>query len=585
MTLPRIQISIVENLKKLSKLTDQQLEAILRFPEEMSLEAMEKHLRETYKISEFEILASKSLAFGFSPYNVNNAVIDEQLFVYLNRKFCVENNVLPVGAVGSFLIVAVVNPFNLQITQKIEDLSGKKPILVLGIENDILNRLHDKAIHTDSAALSNVLGVLGEQFGNFDEELLEESISEEDVESQNSAPIIQLANLIIEDAFFSGASDIHIEPFEKTARVRVRVDGVCREKLTVSRKVCMALLTRLKIMANIDISERRLPQDGRIVFKQFTTKNIDVDLRVSTAPLNFGEGCVMRILDKTKSTLGLEELGFETHNLESYRKHIEQPYGIILHCGPTGSGKSMTLYSALNEINNPSLCIRTIEDPIEYTLPGLCQVQMQRKIGLTFASVLHSFLRQDPDVILVGEIRDKETASIALEAALTGHLIFSTLHTNDAPSAVVRLTNMGIEPFILSASLLCVCAQRLIRRLCKSCKEQYAPEKREAEILEKAIHWSGPIYKSNPNGCPNCGNSGYKGRIGIHELMSISDPLIAGINQQLATMAIKQIAIANGMKSLHQDSMYKVRAGVTSMDQALAIVIPDSEDAMSRQSR
>jgi type II secretory ATPase GspE/PulE/Tfp pilus assembly ATPase PilB-like protein len=280
-----------------------------------------------------------------------------------------------------------------------------------------------------------------------------------DLESEDSAPIIQLANRIVEDAYISGASDIHIEPMEKDLLVRYRIDGLCQEKLRLPKQVATALVTRLKIMCNLDISERRLPQDGRIVFKKFTKKNIDIDLRVATGPMNYGEKVVMRILDKQKSTLPLPALGFSEENLAKYRECIRQPYGMILHCGPTGSGKSMTLYSALAEVNTPDMNIQTAEDPIEYTLPGLNQMQMNRQIGLTFARALRCYLRMDPDVILVGEIRDEETAGIASEAALTGHLLVSTLHTNDAPSTVTRLSEMGIEPFNISASLVCVCAQ------------------------------------------------------------------------------------------------------------------------------
>ena len=330
-------------------------------------------------------------------------------------------------------------------------------------------------------------------------------------------------------------------------------------------------------MCNLDIAERRLPQDGRIIFKQFTKKNVDIDLRVSTAPLNHGEGIVMRILDKQKSTLPLTSLGFSDANLTRYRDCIKQPYGMILHCGPTGSGKSMTLYSALGEVNTIDVVIRTAEDPIEYTLPGINQMQMHRQIGLTFATALRAFLRQDPDIILVGEIRDKETANIAVEAALTGHLLISTLHTNDAPSTVARLTDMGIEPFMISSSLVCVCAQRLMRRVCKSCRQSYVPEGREKEVLQKSIGWSEQIYKASPKGCPKCNNTGYKGRIGIHELMVTNDELIEGINREVETAELKKIAMRGGMKTLHQDSMLKVKEGVSTMAEALSIVPQDME--------
>jgi type IV pilus assembly protein PilB len=398
-----------------------------------------------------------------------------------------------------------------------------------------------------------------------------------DLESEESAPIIQLANRIIEDAYICGASDIHIEPQEKDLMVRYRIDGLCQEKLRLPKTAANALVTRLKIMCNLDIAERRLPQDGRIVFKKFTKKNIDVDLRVATGPMNFGEKVVMRILDKQKSTLPLPALGFSEENLARYRECIRQPYGMILHCGPTGSGKSMTLYSALAEINTPDMNIQTAEDPIEYTLAGINQMQMNRQIGLTFARALRCYLRMDPDVILVGEIRDQETAEIAIEAALTGHLLVSTLHTNDAPSTIARIAEMGVEPFNVSASLVAVCAQRLLRRVCKNCKQSYVPEGREKGIIEKALGGplDGPIFRANPQGCPQCGGNGYKGRVGIHELMTNSEELTAGINKGIETAELKRIAMRTGMKTLHQDSMLKVKQGVTTMEESLANVPPD----------
>jgi type IV pilus assembly protein PilB len=400
-------------------------------------------------------------------------------------------------------------------------------------------------------------------------------VNAKDLESEDSAPIVQLANRIIEDAYISGASDIHVEPMEKELMVRYRIDGLCQEKLRLPKQVTGSLVARLKIMCNLDISERRLPQDGRIVFKHFTKKNMDLDLRVATGPMKDGEKVVMRILDKQKSTLPLPALGFSDENLAKYRECIRQPYGMILHCGPTGSGKSMTLYSALGEVNTPDVNIQTAEDPIEYTLNGINQMQMNRQIGLTFARALRCYLRMDPDIILVGEIRDEETAQIAVEAALTGHLLVSTLHTNDAPSTVARIGEMGVEPFNISASLVCVCAQRLLRRVCKNCKTPYEPGGREKDIIEKALGWSGQVFKANPQGCPTCNGTGYKGRVGIHELMVNCEELVEGINKELEVAELKRIAMKNGMKTLHQDSMLKVKMGLTTIEEALANVPPD----------
>ncbi len=574
MALARIQASIVDNLNKLGKLTEEQAGMIIDTPEELSGEAVENLLMQDYGITEFQLLVAKSKAFKIAPVNVRNIRADERTFEKLDMEFCQEYAVLPLGFVGGQVVLAVANPFDLSVLDKIHEITKCKVVPLLAIERDIKSLLKQD---TDpdvpqAVGFGDVVEALDIEFSTEDEE------SDDDDLGMDDAPVIQLANRIIEDAYYSGGSDIHVEPQENDCRVRVRVDGVCTEKLRVPRKVAGALLARIKVMSNLDIAEKRLPQDGRIVFSNFTRKPINIDLRVSTAPLNHGEGAVMRILDKTKSTLPLPALGFEVENLEIYRELIKRPYGMILHCGPTGSGKSMTLYSALNEINNPSICIRTAEDPIEYTLPGLCQMQMHRQIGLTFAAALRSFLRQDPDVILVGEIRDKETAMIAVEAALTGHMLFSTLHTNDAPATVARLTEMGVEPFMISASLVCVCAQRLMRRVCKTCKQKYDPEGREAEILDKAIKWVGPSYRANRTGCPACGGKGYKGRVGIHEMMVNSEELTDGINREVETAELKKIAMYNGMNTLHMDSLKKVRAGITTLEHAVASVPPDMED-------
>lgn len=573
MALARIQASIVKNLLDAGHISDSQYNIIIETDEELSGEAVEKLLIEDYKINHYQLLIAKSRAFGLSPINVRKCLVTEMTFAKLDQDFCQENKVLPLGFAGEHIIVALSNPFDLEVTARIQDVSGMQVSALLGLEGDIDNALETQEDH-QAVGFGDVVEALDMDYEN--EEELEDDFSDEE-----SAPIIQLANRIIEEAYFSGGSDIHIEPFEKETRVRVRVDGVLQNKITIPPAASGALLARLKVMAELDIAEKRLPQDGRIVFKQYNKTGIDVDLRVATAPLNHGEGVVMRILDKQKSTLPLPALGFSEDNLKIYRELIQRPYGMILHCGPTGSGKSMTLYSALNEINTADICIRTAEDPIEYTLPGLLQMQMQRKIGLTFATALRAFLRQDPDVILVGEIRDKETAGIAVEAALTGHMLFSTLHTNDAPTTISRLTEMGIEPFMISASLVCVCAQRLMRRVCKSCKKTYVQEGNEADIIQRAIQWSGKVPHIGGDGCPVCGGSGYKGRVGIHELMATSEDLVKAINDEVEAAVIKRVAMQNGMKTLHQDSMLKVKDGLTTMEEALACVPPDMEDFAS----
>jgi type IV pilus assembly protein PilB len=568
MPIGKVQTQILVKLEAMHRLTAEQRESIMVRPEDLTGEALEKILQDEFHVTPFQLLVAKARALGIAPYNVARYRLTSATFERIPQEFCQQHLVLPVGQVGELLLVAFANPFDVSLPTKIHEMTGKKVIRLLGREKDIRDRFA-KGPERDAAGFGDVVDQIGAEFGSVGE------VTEEDLTNEESGPIIELANRIIEEAYFSGTSDIHVEPQEKDVVIRYRVDGLCHEKLRLPAKVGPALVARLKIMCNLDIAERRLPQDGRIIFKQYTRKNLDLDLRVSTAPLNHGEGVVMRILDKQKTTLPLTALGFSEENLVRYRKCITQPYGMILHCGPTGSGKSMTLYSALNEINTPDVVIRTAEDPIEYTLPGLNQMQMHRQIGLTFASALRAFLRQDPDIILVGEIRDKETANIAVEAALTGHLLISTLHTNDAPSTVARLTDMGVEPFMISSSLLCVCAQRLMRRVCKTCRIAYDPVGREKDILEKAISWNGQIFKHNPKGCPKCGNSGYKGRIGIHELMITNEELIAAINREAETAELKRIAQRSGMTTLHQDSLAKVKAGVTTLEEAIATVPPD----------
>lgn len=574
MAIPRVLRSVLHELV-LDKFLDQDaVTEITSGEEDISGDELEAVLLEKYGVDPFSILLAKASAFDIQPFNAKKFQVNDRTFERLDKDFCNEHRVLPIGTFGTHIVVVITDPFNTALLDAIQQKLKCPAYPMLGLLSDVEQFL----VKEDEMLRPEGFGDVMESLNiDYEHEGDDVELTEEDLENENS-PIVQLASRIIEDAYFSGGSDIHIEPFENESRIRVRIDGVCQEKLRIPPKACATLMARLKIMSNLDIAEKRLPQDGRIVYKQFNRKGIDVDLRVSTAPLNHGEGAVMRLLDKQKSTLPLPALGFSEENLELYRGLITRPYGMILHCGPTGSGKSMTLYSALNEINDPSKCIRTAEDPIEYTLNGLLQMQMHRQIGLTFASALRAFLRQDPDIILVGEIRDQETAQIAVEAALTGHMLFSTLHTNDAPSTISRLTEMGIEPFMISASLVCVCAQRLLRRICKTCGMLSEAEGREHDVLMRAIDWSGPIMHAKDGGCPACGGVGYKGRVGIHELMPTSEELIKGINSEYDTAKIKRIAVRNRMKTLHQDSMLKVREGITTIQEAIAGVPPDMED-------
>lgn len=404
--------------------------------------------------------------------------------------------------------------------------------------------------------------------------------------AEKSAPIILLVNKLIEGAYEAGASDIHVEPQEDEIVIRYRIDGHLQVANRLKpQRLIHPLVARLKVMSGLDISEKRLPQDGRIVYKDFCRGRFDFDLRVATAPMAFGEKIVMRVIDKQKSVLPLETLGFAEDNLVRYRAKLQAPYGMVLHVGPTGSGKSMTLYAALNELRAPDVNIQTVEDPIEYTLPGINQLQIKPDIGLSFARALRSFLRQDPDVILVGEIRDRETAQIAVEAAMTGHLLFSTLHTNDAATTVTRFMEMGIEPYLISSTVLMVCAQRLLRRLCPDCKVSRPLTGEEVQFLGLDAVPDWPVCETGP-GCDSCRGSGYKGRIGIHEVLVPDDALRAAIGQPGMTAGqLKRMAVERGMTTLFWDAMTKVRQGLCSLDDALGEVLPDEFDARPAQWR
>jgi type II secretory ATPase GspE/PulE/Tfp pilus assembly ATPase PilB-like protein/DNA-binding response OmpR family regulator len=400
-----------------------------------------------------------------------------------------------------------------------------------------------------------------------------EHVSDDADEKGDSAPVIQLIERLINNAIKAGASDVHIEPWESEVVVRYRIDGDLREIARLQpRRLILPIVSRIKIISKLDIAERRLPQDGRIVFRD------KIDLRVSVAPQNFGEKVVLRILDQEKAFVPLDRLGFSPRHLAVYREKIRTPYGLVLHVGPTGSGKTTTLFAALAEVRDPALNIQTIEDPIEYTLPGINQMQVRPDIGLTFQRALRSFLRQDPDVILVGEIRDHETATVAVEAALTGHLLLSTLHTNDATATLTRFLEMGIEPFLVSSSIVMVCAQRLIRRLCPRCRQSFVPGERERQLAGLPEKGQPVLYRAK--GCPECGGAGYKGRVGIHELLVVDDAVRSALTGRGVTSeGLKHLAVGRGMTTLYWDAMEKARAGLTSIEEVFAQVRADEFDS------
>jgi type IV pilus assembly protein PilB len=389
-------------------------------------------------------------------------------------------------------------------------------------------------------------------------------------EITEDAPIVRYVNLLITQAIQDRASDIHLEPTEHDLRVRYRIDGVLHEVMRSPRAIQSGVISRLKIMADINIAERRIPQDGRL---SVTSNGKKIDLRVATLPTVWGEKVVMRILDNSTARMDLADLGFSPHNFGIFEKSYVKPYGMILVTGPTGSGKSTTLYATLNVVNRPEVNIITVEDPVEYRLPGINQVQVNNKAGLSFAAALRSILRSDPDIVLIGEIRDHETAQIAVEASLTGHLVLSTLHTNDAPSAITRLTEMGIEPFLVGSAVDCVLAQRLARRLCSKCKEQYEPSADQLESLGFIPRPEDPaptFYR--PVGCPNCAKTGYKGRLALHEVMAMNEEIERLTVDRASSTQIGDVAVAGGMRLLREDGLRKAALGITSIDEIFRVV-------------
>ncbi len=390
------------------------------------------------------------------------------------------------------------------------------------------------------------------------------------VASVEEAPVVKFVNMMLMDAVKKGASDIHVEPYEKFYRVRFRIDGVLHEVMKPPLSMKDAITSRIKIMSKLDIAEKRLPQDGRIKLKmKLEGQRKELDFRVSVLPTLFGEKIVMRILDPEKLMLDMTKLGFEQESLDKFTEAIKKPYGMVLVTGPTGSGKTNTLYSAISQLNTPDTNIMTAEDPVEFNLPGINQVNVRDEIGLTFAAALRSFLRQDPNIILVGEIRDFETAEIAIKAALTGHLVLSTLHTNDAPSTISRLMNMGIEPFLVATSVNLICAQRLVRRVCKNCKEEVkVPKKTLLDIGFREDELKGlKIYKGK--GCDVCNGTGYKGRVGLYEVMEVTDTIKDLILSGATALDLREQAIKEGMITLRRSGLIKIKNGITSIEEVL----------------
>jgi len=491
---------------------------------------------------------------------------DGKLLQRLTPEFCQAHQVLPLRTMGTRVVIGVVAPDDVFMIDEVSSrLHVSSVKLVMVTPSDIRAALeligHDGGEDVD---LSEILADVDE--GDVEVSSMQQTEAV-DLEAQaGESPVIRYVNYIIQNAVKEGASDIHIEPGEKKIKVRLRIDGVLYESMNPPPSMTAAITSRLKIMADLDISERRVPQDGRI---RCTVQGRKLDLRVSSLPTGYGEKIVMRILDTKSINVQLEDLGFDDHSLQIWKNQIKQPHGIVLVTGPTGSGKTTTLYSSLRQIDNAKLNVSTVEDPIEYHLDGITQTQTHVKIDMTFAKALKALLRQDPDVIMVGEIRDHETAHTAVQAALTGHLVLSTLHTNDAPSSVTRLVNIGLEPFLVGAAINGVLAQRLLRRLCKECKAQEAPSEEMEEFLE--INGLPSDLMWVPTGCDKCRNTGYAGRVGIYEMLAVDDTLRDVIARNPNVSEFRRLCLERGMNSLRADGINKATEGLTSIQEVLRV--------------
>ncbi|HZI20344.1 MAG TPA: type IV-A pilus assembly ATPase PilB [Pyrinomonadaceae bacterium] len=580
------EILVRENL-----LTPQQLREALEFQREHG-GRLGLNLVKMGMVSDDMITAVLSRQYGVPSVNLELFDVDDSVIRLIPREVAEKYMVLPLSRVGATLTLAMVDPTNVFAMDDVKFMTGLniEPVVVseAGVQQAI-SRYYaqskeielagaagdedDPAAHLPPSKAMTLDQLDLDAEGAENLEVIDE---EDEIDLSNltrmseDAPVVRLVNVLLADSLQRGASDIHIEPYEKEMRIRFRIDGVLYDVMHPPMRLRDALTSRIKIMSKLDIAEKRLPQDGRIKIKlKANGRSRELDFRVSTLPTLFGEKVVMRLLDKEKLMLDMTKLGFEPESLVKFQRNIVKPYGMVLVTGPTGSGKTNTLYSALQSLNTPETNIMTAEDPVEFNLPGINQVQMKEQIGLNFAAALRSFLRQDPNIILVGEIRDFETAEIAIKAALTGHLVLSTLHTNDAPSTISRLMNMGIEPFLVATSVNLIQAQRLIRRICSDCKAEHAvPPEALIEVGFKPDE-ARQLKTYKGRGCKTCNETGYKGRIGLYEVMEITDEVRELILIGASALELRKRAIEDGMISLRESGLHKIRSGVTTLEEVV----------------
>jgi len=526
-------------------------------------------------LEESQLLNFLSRQYGVPSINLDEVEVIDDVISLVPREVAERHCLMPIARQGSTIIVAMTDPGNIYAMDDLKFLTGLNVESVVASETAIKTAI--ERYYGESKAGADLDGIIREMQEEDDEVSLVDEADAVDVtdltKATEEAPVVRLVNMILVDAVKRQASDIHVESYEKDFRVRYRMDGVLYEIMRPPMRFKNAITSRLKIMAELDIAERRLPQDGRIRMVMGHKK--EVDFRVSVLPCLFGEKIVLRILDKGALKLSLDAIGFEAKPLAHFREAINQPWGMVLVTGPTGSGKSTTLYSALSELNMPDTNISTAEDPVEMNISGINQVHVREDIGLTFASALRSFMRQDPDIIMVGEIRDFETAETAVKAALTGHLVLSTLHTNDAPSTINRLLNMGIEPFLLTATLVLICAQRLVRRICPECKEPFPVDKSVLIDIGFSPEQAEGLVPMKGKGCKNCNGTGYRGRSGLYEIMPMFDELKEYVLQGYSAIELKREAMKMGMLTLRQAGLAKVAAGTATIEEVLRVTRAD----------
>ena len=528
-------------------------------------------LKELGYVNEDEMMAMLAQQYGLDTLDLNGYRIDSNVFSHLTAYLAKRHTVVPVMVRDDVLTVAMADPTDMETIDQLRYVLERDVEAVISPKEQIEKLIKENYSSKEQSVDSFIDSFSDDEVGGDGDNLgpvTAETMSDDD------SPIIKLVSLILVEAYKMGVSDIHLEPMEKRYRVRYRLDGVLQEMDAPPKYLQAQLTSRLKIMSKLDITEKRIPQDGRI---QLKLEGADVDLRVSTVPTTHGESIVMRILDKSSIQLDIPMLGFYNDDLEKINKIINLPDGIFLVTGPTGSGKTTSLYAFLNTINTPNRKIITVEDPIEYQLSGINQVQADNALGLTFAIALRSMLRQAPNIIMVGEIRDLSTAEIAMNAALTGHLVFSTLHTNDAPSAVTRLIDMGMKTFLISTGVRAIMAQRLARRVCKECKASYVPEDRELALLEMTREEADKVDWQKGTGCPKCNGSGYKGRVGLYEVFVVTVEARDLIFDNAPVVEIREAARRGGMKTLREDALRKAAAGTTTLEEVIRVTVLDDE--------